>query len=160
MIMRDFIDDVKSFLLRLGIGLLIFFGWIALVSALIAEPLESSDLYKLGFLGECIESLVFLCLISIPIVAFVLIKGFKARCPKCKKLFSMKEIETRMVARKPEYVTKINNTYSTYDGRVTQQTEQRVLGTRKTYKTLYVCKRCKAEKFKSYSIATDEVWQE
>lgn len=158
--MEEIIEKVKSVLLSIGLGLLICLGWIALVGWGLGTAFDNSSLYKLGFIGTIIEAIVMICALSIPIVIFLLIKGFKARCPRCKKIFSMKEVETRLVSRNPEYVTKINNTYSAYDGRVTHQSEQRVLGTRKTYKTLYVCKRCNAEKHKSYSVATDEVWKE
>lgn len=158
--MRDFFDNAKSFLFRIGIGLLICLGWLFFVVMVIGIPLEKSALHELGLLGELITDVIVMCALSVPVVVFFLIKGIKAKCPKCKKLFSMKEIETKMVSRNPEYITKINNTYSAYSGNLTHQSEQRILGTRKTYKTLYVCKRCNAERFKSYSVATDEAWHE
>lgn len=158
--MREFFENAKTFLLRIGIGLLIALVWLFFVVMVIGIPLEKSALHELGLLGELITDVIVMCALSVPVVVFFLIKGIKAKCPKCKKLFSMKEIETKMVSRKPEYITKINNTYSAYSGNLTHQSEQRILGTRKTYKTLYVCKRCNAEKFKSYSVATDEAWHE
>ena len=158
--MEDFIEKVKTGLLAIGIGLFVCFGWIALMSVLLSNAFEIIPLYKLGFMGICIESLITIVVLGLSLIILLLVKGFKTRCPSCKKLFAMKENGTELLYRKPKYVKVINNTYSKYSGKVAYESEQLILGTEKTLRTQYICKYCHAEKSRTFYQSTSEPWQE
>lgn len=153
-------EKIKTVLLSIGFGLFICLAWIGVIGVLLSWIFEIIPLHKLGFIGTCIESLVTIVVLAIPIIIKVLVKGFKTRCTSCKKLFAMKENETVLLSRKPKYIKVINNTYSKYSGEVAYESEQRILGTEKTLRTQYVCKYCNAEKYKTFYQSTSEPWRE
>lgn len=158
--MEDFFEKVKSLLIKIGVGFVICCGWMALTGILLEKVFEIFYLDKLGILGIFIEGIIGIPVLMLPIIIIFLVKGYRTRCTSCKKLFAMKEKETKFVACRPKYITVLNNTYSNYSGQVTQQSEQRILGTEKKFETRYVCKYCNAEEIETFCRETNEPWME
>lgn len=70
------------------------------------------------------------------------------RCQLCKRWFAVQKRDTIQIQSENIYVVVENKTRSAYSGEVTETTEQHIPGKRNTYKTIYACKYCGAEKYK------------
>lgn len=101
--------------------------------------------------GSNIPMVIMLATILIDIaIIFILRKGREFRCPTCKKLFALKEVRNVKVDSKDIFVsvkTKSRNN----DGDIVGTQEQYVPGERIKYRRDYICKKCGAECYQTYT---------
>lgn len=108
----------------------IFFAVLAII--MIAMGINDGD-------KDFMSGGVIICVIIGLIVFYT--QGRKKRCPSCKKLFALQEVNQEVVSEEEVYVL-VHNNVRNKDGEVTGTVEQRVPGIRRTFDEESVCKKC------------------
>lgn len=78
------------------------------------------------------------------IIGYILIRGWRKRCPYCGKLFALRKTQVELVAQEDISVAVDVDTRDEY-GKTIRTTTQYVPGTRDIYDIYYVCKHCGSE---------------
>lgn len=89
-------------------------------------------------------------MILILVGAEVCIRGYENKCPTCKKWFALKKLNTEEVdSEEISILTQLKTRDNS--GRETGTQEQYIPGKRITYKTNYLCKKCGAHAYNTYT---------
>lgn len=82
-------------------------------------------------------------IVMIIAIGFIIMKGWKRRCPTCGKLFALKKVGEQVLGSK-EISVKVDIEHESSDG-TTYTTSQYVPGVHEYYDTIYKCKHCGCE---------------
>ena len=108
------------------------------------------DMKNYHFIARFLMFLFFVIFLAIVIGVEVLKKGYREKCPKCKKWFSLEDMGTELVGKKDINVKVEGNTYNR-NGEVIGTQEQYVPGTRKIYHQNFKCKKCGNRCYSTFS---------
>lgn len=120
----------------------ILFGFIALtVFDVIILTFADARTVK----GKILSLLIPAIIISV-ITLFI---GSKSKCPNCKKLFALQKVRTELI-KEEDVNVRVETKNKNLRGEVIGTGEQFVPGKRKTYKTVFVCKKCGENAFSTW----------
>lgn len=93
---------------------------------------------------------IVLIMIIIPMIVLIIDRGLDRRCVECKQWFALRVTDDTLIKREDIQILTEVKRKDNY-GHVVGTQEQYVPGTRKIYHKNYICRKCGATSFRTYS---------